>query len=323
MLLLVIYHLCIILLGIGLLWILGDFTVHYALALAHRYKISTFFIGLIILSLASDIPELAVTITAALKGAPEISLNDLLGACFTDITIIIGGAGILLRSLLLKHHQAYHFGYLLMLSTIITIIYCAIPSLPQASGFGLIAIYIIALSYLWYSWGKKQKDLPLTDSPDLILHHSTQQHAKYASLKLFACFGIMMGISSFIVESSTHISSLLLITQGTIGATLIAFGSALPELMVGLNAIKRKDPELIFGAALGTVFDKLTLLLGVLALCSPAGVTLHTSRGTILFLLVSLLITLLQIILGKKITKHVGYSLMLLFFAYIVYHFAW
>ena len=80
---------CIVV-GLGVLWRAGDVVVHNIILIAQRFKISTFFIGFVVLAIAADIPELAIAISSALQGASEVAVGDIIGANFTDIALVVG-----------------------------------------------------------------------------------------------------------------------------------------------------------------------------------------------------------------------------------------
>ena len=146
--------------GVGLLglWFSGDAVVANAILVAHRFNVSTFFLGFIVLAIAADIPELAITISSALAGVSEVAIGDIIGGNFSDVTMVVGSA-LLIAGNKIRISSADNkklLGILLLTSLIMLTLLC-VGSITAFHGVILLTIYALAVVYFWRH--KEMRDL--------------------------------------------------------------------------------------------------------------------------------------------------------------------
>ena len=316
-------HLVCVAAGLGILWWGGDLVVRYSVEVARAFRLTTFFLGFIVLAMAADVPELAVALTSAFAGVSEVSAGDLIGANFADIAFVIG-ITLLLAGRGINVPSADRRKLLLMLSitAFVLMIGFMVQPLTRLHGFMLIGVYLTLMGWMWKN--HRTHDMlddevtsiteQVDNAPDVIL---TSRRMLVA--KLVASFGLVMGVSFVIVNSTIEIARMLMLPMETIGATIIAVGTSLPELSLSLNALRRKEYNLAVGPTLGTVFEQGTLIMGLLAVCSSKPVSLAGLHAPFMFMLAAVVVMCVALLRDRNVGRQTGFALISLFVLYFVY----
>lgn len=319
------YAACTVCAGLIGLWWFGDRVVQYTVEVAQSFKITTFFIGFIILAIAADIPELAVALMAAFKGANGISAGNLIGGNFVDVAVVVGATLFFARSsLTLSVHDRFKLVRMLMLTSLVLVLLLCIGSIGKIVGAGLVGVYIASLIWIWK---KKVSHHDVVYQEVAAIQHDVSAHKSVfltsragLMVKLAASFGGVLCASSLTVNSALELSALLVWPVEVIGATLLALGTSLPEFAISFNSLRRGHDSLALGPTLGTVLEQSTLILGILALASSQPVHLEGLVGSVIFSLVAFAILCYGLIRYERIGRGTGMALGLLLIAYIFYH---
>ena len=308
----------LIIVGLIGLWFAGDFVIQSALKLAARYRLTTAFVGFVLLALAANIPELAVAIMAALHGASQISAGDILGANFSDVALVSGFTLCFAQSLVLHPTDIREMLRTLIMASLVMIFVLYIGNLHPYHGYAFIACYLF---FVAWSWLDQQRTTAPLEHPELDEKPHTLQHTMLLWIYFLGSISLVLGCSTLTVQGALHFAQACGMRLETIGATILAFGTSLPEITIGINALRRKEYALALGPTIGTVFAQATLTLGTLSILSSTPINLHalTDTACFMFAAFSLLIyALIKNYMGKK----TGIALLCLFLIYISYHVA-
>ena len=301
--------------GLVGLWLSGDWVVTNAIAVAHRYNVSTFFLGFVILALAADIPELAITISSAMNGVSAVALGDIIGGNFSDVTMVVGSALLLAGSKIQVSAGDKHklLGILLITSTIMLAL-LALGSITKLHGLILVCLYVISIIYFW-----KRRDMH-----DLL--HEAEAPASPSNdpswlliSRLVGGLVAVMGASHLTVNAALGIADFMNLPPETIGATILGVGTTLPELALCLGALRRGDFGLAIGPTLGTVLGQTTLILGTLALLSDQPVPLDRLGWACAFMFVAFGILAMGLVKRRPMGRGTGAALVSLFITYLAY----
>ncbi|NNE06196.1 MAG: sodium:calcium antiporter [Xanthomonadales bacterium] len=249
-------------LGIAGLLIGTELTIGSALAIAKKHHLSEFFVGLIVLSIGSDLPEIAVAIDAGMKGlmgqdASGVVVGSSVGSVVAQIGFVLGVAG-LLSYLTLPRRYIVRHGAVLLGSTVFLFLAAVDGLVSRAEALTLITFYIIYLVVL-LSREKVPEEVQVTvsDEPDR------------PWLKLIVGLVLVIASSELTVSSVVSIAEELHINQAVISVLIIGLGTSLPELSISLAAILRKRVHLSVGNIIGSnIFDTL-IPISAAALLSP------------------------------------------------------
>ena len=247
------------LLGLALIIKGGDFFVDAASWIAEVSGIPKFLIGATIVSLATTLPELLVSLMASASGSIGIAVGNAVGSVTANIGLIMGISVVCLASPIDRKAQAFKF---IMMAAAITLL--MVFSLGgNLSIPGSIVMLAMFLAYMVESvMGARSAmkadtgdEKPASDRRTVIVN----------LLKfVFGVAGIVIG-ARLMVDYGTELARLLGVPESIIGATLVAVGTSLPELVTTITALVKKQACLSIGNIIGANIIDLTLIL---PLCS-------------------------------------------------------
>ena len=275
-----------------LIYILGkgaDMLVDEAVALSTRLGISKVLIGVTIVSLGTTVPEAAVSVLAAVKGRPEIALGNAVGSIICDTGLILGlvtlFAPISLKNSVI-HRQGWFqlgAGFLLVASCIPFFsqgsIFTTGGILPQYMGIFFLALLVLYIygSIRWMKGADEDSTDPDEDEGD----------AAGSSLviagKVFAGAGLVVFSSHFLIPVVQESAVRLSIPEGIISATLVAFGTSLPELVTAITAVRKGYGELALGNIIGADILNVLFVAGAAASVTSAGLEAPVHFFKVLF----------------------------------------
>lgn len=279
-------------LGLIGLWLGTKWVVKSAIGIAERFNLSHAFVGLAILAVGTDLPEMFVTIDASLlqlKGIESsgIITGNAIGSAISQISIILGLAGLLLN-LTISKKDLVRDGVALLVSIVIlfTLGYDGIIS--RLDGIILLISYLIYYVILL----KSNSNTTTDNAPQE--YHSNLKLAGY----LLIGFVVLVFSSHLVVKNAMFFAVKWGVEQSFVGIVLIGLGTSLPELAVSVGAARRKSVGMSVGNIMGSnIFDTLSIV-------GLGGSISQISMGTNLLrfdLPVLFVITLLVIIfLGTK-----------------------
>jgi len=307
--------------GLIALWKSGDYVVRYAVEVATAFNVSTFFIGFIVLAVAADIPELAVAIISACNGVSEVSAGDIIGANFADVAMVIGIALLLAKKpLAIRRRDSQKLVKILSISALVILLSCTIGHLHRYHGVVLIAIYLISVVWVWRT---KHKDDFIEQEGEELLEEISEKNgvtSRWGTMgKLLASLGLVMGSSWLTVHGAMNFAMILNLPLETLGATIFAIGTSLPELSLSLNALKRKQYGLVLAPTLATVLEQTTLILGVLTLASRKPVNIRSLTGPAIFMVIAFCIVGYGLYRHNQVGRKTGIALVSLFITYLGY----
>lgn len=309
----------IIILGFILLICGANLLIKGSVNIAKKFHIPEILIGLTIVALGTSAPELIVTITSASKGAGDLILGNAIGSNLCNLLLILGLMALLRPIKVDKDAKNIHipvsfFVTLLVLLMGLGIFYEKKGIINKVDGIILI---ILSAIYFIYPIIVEIKDIVETYKQS---KSNNTDNIKIWQSSLFIVLGIVLlkyG-GDFVVDYSINIARMLNISERVIGLTIVAIGTALPELVTSIFAVIKKDTDLAVGNLFGSCVLNLLLILGVGAIITPLTVSNEFIQNLLILLGTNMLIWLFDFI-GKKdtITRIKGITLVTIFFLYI------
>ena len=237
-------------------------------SLASRTKIGAFAISGLIMALGTSLPELFVGITSALRGMPNLSLGNIVGANIANLSLIIGGAALLggavqVRGEFLRRDVFYAF-----LAGAAPMLLLFDKQLSRLDGLILLALYGFYQGMVFNeraAEGVSQEDGFIQRLIRRLNHRGTRRELGWIFLGL--------ALLLFSADVLVHLAKLVAITLNIpillVGLILISIGTCLPEFVFGIKAIRERQPQMVFGNLLGSIVANGTLIIGIVALISP------------------------------------------------------
>ena len=261
-----------LILGITGLLLGTELTIGGALAIARKHHLSEFFVGLIVLSIGSDLPEIAVALDAGMKSfmgqdASGVVVGSAIGSVIAQIGFVLGLAG-LLSFLTLPRRYIYRHGAVLLGATVLLFLAAYDGVVSQIEGLTLITFYVIYLIIL-LSQERVPADAQATITED----------ASRPWTRLITGLLVVIGSSELTVSSVVSLAHAFDISEAVISVLVIGLGTSLPELSISLAAILKNKVHLSVGNIIGSnIFDTL-VPISAAALITPV----YFSRDILLF----------------------------------------
>ena len=291
--------LCILLVvGLALVVFGADYLVEGASAVARRFGLSEFVIGLTIVGMGTSAPEMVVSFIGAAQGNADIALGNVVGSNIFNTLLILGVTALILPIAITPSNRKRDIPVnifvtvlLLLLGLKYSLFGLGADGLSRWDGAVLLLLFI---GYMVMSFRQSKEEVP------------AQEEDGKKPLKLgWALLMIAGGLAGLVfggnlfVNSATDIAKQLGVSDKFIAITLLAGGTSLPELATCVAAAAKKKGQLALGNIIGSNLFNILLILGGSALIHPLSFDDITwvDAGV---LLASALALLLSCFLGKR-----------------------
>ena len=308
-------NLLLIFLGFFLLVIGGEFIVRSSVALSLKLNISKFVIGMTVVSFATSLPELIVSVNAALNNSPSIAINNVVGSNIANIGIVLGLISILSNVQVDKKFLNRDWPVMFIFSALLFLFTFNDFLLTQLEG---LIFFILILAYIYY-FLKKPRYRTINNT-NINLQISSVTNFKICLWIILSILSLYFG-AEFLVGGAVDFAKQINISEAVISVTVIAIGTSIPELAASLVAIAKNEEGLSVGNLIGSNIFNIGSVLGITAIIKPILITDEILYRDIVWMLIfAILIFILAIIPEKnKISKYKGTTLFLayIYFVYV------
>ncbi len=316
-----------------LLYTLGkgaDILVEEAVSLSIKWNIPKAIIGATIISLGTTLPEAAVSVMAAISGNPDLALGNAIGSIIADTGLIIGISAIF-GNLPVSHKISSFQGRIQYLMTFILVIICMIPkftgqnaNISRTTGF-IFLILLIAYIFMSLKNSKQPRHIEKEINDELVDEYSLKPTSVYVQFAKLALGIFIVIISSKLLIPSVQVAAIRVgIPQGIIAATLIAFGTSLPELVTAITAVRKGHGDLAVGNIVGADILNILFVIGASASVTAQGLSIPDTFYKLQIPLMLLIVSVFRFFSKKptdRIPKYAGAILLSLYIIYIVLNF--
>jgi cation:H+ antiporter len=276
----------------------ADWLVAQATELSLRAGVPRLVVGATILSLGTTTPEAAVSVLAAWRGAPDLALGNAVGSVICDTGLILGLAGLIgvlpIERQLISRQAWIQLaaGCLLVVASINWLAPMSMlesgSQLTQVWGSVFLSLLAVYLTWSIVSARKETSGHPIElppvegleaaqlaadgAQPDLRLRRAARP-GRIAVLLV----GILLAIAAVVVTAQVLIGAATVtaervgVPKSVIAATLVALGTSLPELVVAITSVLRKQGELALGNVIGADILNVLFVAGAAAALTPGG----------------------------------------------------
>lgn len=309
----VLFELVVLLLSILVLSRSSAMIIESAVRLSRFFNISQLAVGILLVAVATSLPELSISITSSSAGEGALAAGNVFGSNIANILVILGAAAFL-YGIKISPRNLKDIGLALLLTTLISIYIIYNSSVQQKAlnffeGAVLIGIFGV---YVWDVLRKKRMD-------DGKVKAVVKKKKALESFLHFS-LGIMLVVvsSAFVVDSAVAVATSFGIAKSFIGATFIAFGTSLPELSIALQAIRKSHYGLVLGNVIGSNVTNITLVLGVASVINPIEVRLPVFIAALLFAVVANSILFYVGAINKSMARFGGALFLIIYVVYLV-----
>jgi len=273
--------------GFGALYFGAEWLVRGSVRIASEMGVSPVVVGLTLVSLGTSAPELVVCIQAALDGAGNLAAGNVLGSNLANIGLILGATA-LLRPVAVADRVIAREVPIMILITVMIFPFVMDGGVSRGDGVVLLVLLTVYLAITFVSTEEDAADI--LDEVGLARDGDHQEHAtsRIGNLALVAAGAIGLGLGGrAIITGATYLVDSLGASEMVIGATVIAIGTSLPELVTSLVAAARKHADVAVGNIIGSNIFNLTAVMGGSALVQGfdiEGTVLTTELPAVLLL---------------------------------------
>lgn len=303
-------------------WILlkgSERFIESAAIIARKWKVPELIIGLTLVSLGTALPEFSSSLYAAFHEQPDFIIGNVAGSITTNITLIlgsaiaIGGTVVYARKLLTRD--------CLILNTVLWLT-LAMLGFCRSDGVaaltlpcGLIFAGIAAAYYRHLFVHPEVIQEELEEKEEETNPNPLFQGAEYLWLTLG--FAMIFSGSKLLVDNAVWAAEAWGVSPMVISATVVAFGTSVPELSVAVTAVLKKHPDMAIGNIIGSCIFNIVLIFGACAMVTPITVSQTQGWETLSFMAASGLLLFLMMWTGRKLARWEGIALIAVYLLFL------
>ncbi len=294
--------------GLGLLVLGAEIVIRGSISFGKKINISLFAIGVVIVAGGTSLPELASSINAVLNNYSDLALGAVVGSNIANLVLVMAATTIIFPIVNINKNQINQawinifLGIVLIFMTFFYFNYI----------FGIVAI--LTLIYLMYIQMKKGE----IDNTEI----DKNDYSTIISLILIV-LGIIFLVfgSDLLVSSAIEIAKKYNVSEAVIGLSLIAFGTSLPELVVGILSAIKKKVDFALGNILGSNIYNVLGVLGISSLFGNFSLPEIFLKQDLLIMVAITSIVLIFMLSMKKIGRIYGILGLSIYVSYLYYIF--
>ena len=298
-------------LGLAGLWYGTEITIRGAVALAARLRVSEFIVGIVILSIGSDLPELAIAIDVAIKnmsngGVSDVVVGSALGSSLGQIGFVLGVAG-LMAFLTLERKTVYQHGAILLGSIIILGLLAWDGYVTRTEGLALVIVYAIYLM------------LVISDATPQPPEAGTPKDGIGRSITILIVGLAIITVSAEVtVTNAIEVARFLGVDDAVVAILIVGLGTSLPELSISVGAVMKGRHHMSVGNLIGSnIFDTL-VPIGVAALISGVNFSADMLRFEVPYLFVLTTVVLVFFLRKLGIQKSEAIIILFMYLSYAI-----
>ena len=295
----------------------ADIFIDCTVKIGRKTDISELILGATIVSFATTLPELTVSVFASIDNYTTMSLGNAVGSIICNTGLILGLV-VIISPFKVDKNMFSSKSIILLISVLTLMVLGANRSISRGDGLILIVLLIVFM----YSNIKSVSGKNRINSPNNMQSNSCDniKSSKHENLKVGVLFvlGLIMMVvgSKLLVDNGVKIANSIGVPQGIISLTVIALGTSLPELVSSLTAIKKKHHGISVGNILGANILNIVSVIGISSLINDLPILSQNMRIDFEFMTIILLILILPTIKSGKLYRVQG---LLLLSSYIIY----
>lgn len=310
----------LLIVGLGLILAGANFLTDGSAALAQRFRVPEFIIGLTVVAVGTSTPELVVSVLSAIGGQSDVAIGNVVGSNIFNVFVILGVCA-LIRPIPLTAgniRRDIPFGVLvslLLLALAQDSLFCktAADRIGRIDGAVMIGLYV---ALMWYTIRK-------TKRPEAAAPTESSKAPMPGWLTAVMIVGGLAGLvfgGEMFLRSATSIARSLGISESVIAITLVAGGTSLPELASSLVSLFKGKADMALGNVIGSNIANILLILGVSATINPLSMGGITVRDLLMVLLSSVVVFLAAFTFKRKaVDRWEGTLFVAIYIAYIWY----
>jgi cation:H+ antiporter len=292
-----------LIIGLALLAISGEKAVEHSIGIATALRMSPLMIGLIVVSLGTDFPEIMNSIISSAMNHGDINVGNALGSALTQTTLVLGLFPFVGGSFKVKREEVAVMGACEVLALIASVSIVEKGYISRMNAFFLLASWPL-LMLIARNVMKKPSELEPNETDQTLSHHLLVSSVGF--------IGVAVG-AYIVVQSVIVLSSALSIPEYFVSFFIVAFGTSLPEIVIDLTAMKKKQYDIAIGDAIGSSIVDAGFSMGVGAMFFPINVTATSAVKTGLYAMLCAMSVMMILSLRQKHDRKTGLFFIMLY----------
>ncbi len=251
--------------GLALLYFGGAMLVRGASGMALRFGLSPLAVGLTVVAFGTSTPELLVSVDAAVSGANDISVGNVVGSNIANIALILGVAAAI-RPMMVESKVIGVDLPVMVLATLSMLIMMWAGVITRLEGLILVAGLVL---YVWLTIRQARAESSPPDiSADAVPAARTSGPGKLIAL-VMGGLALLSGGAHLLVVSAVALATAMNVSQAAIGLTVVAVGTSLPEFATTVVAGIKNEGDIAIGNVIGSNTFNILGVLGLTAIVRP------------------------------------------------------
>ncbi len=285
----------------------ADLIVKESERIAFHFEIPQYVIGATLVAMGTSLPELGASITAGLKGQPDLAVANVVGSNIFNIALILGVVFLIAKKIAPERDIFAKDSAWAIFPVVIFIMMGLDGSIDRVDGFLFLSLMFAYTLFLI----KDAKEFLLSEIGDEEVEKDKFNWLKSGGF-LIAGFVLLIVSANFAIESAVTIAKSFGVSEWLIGMFMIAIGTSLPELIVSIVAARKGNMDMSIGNIIGSNIANLSVVLGLSAVITPLVVDFQKSFYDITAMVIMTLI-LVFITANKLYNRSAGIVLIVAF----------
>ncbi len=299
----------------------ADLLVKAASSIAKKFGLSEMLIGLTIVAIGTSLPEIFVTISSAVDGHSDLIIGNAIGSCICNFLLVIGITSLVKPVKFDKRIVKRHLPIAIAVMALLLLLgnTSKIENYPTITRWQGAILILCTIAYIIYTIYEERQIKNAKLDAEIVKEVKTKENYPVKSIIIYMILGII-GLkfgSDFVVDNSVSIAATLGLSEKLIGMTIIAVGTALPEIITGIIAARKDETDLLLGNVSGSNILNLCLLIGIGAVIHP--LVFSTDFNISIIILIAVTIFLQAIATVNKESKLDKSKGILLIIVYVIY----
>jgi len=285
--------------GIVVMTYSSDKAVDHSVKIASALRISPLMIGLVLVSIGTDLPEIVNSIISCAVGHADIELGDSLGSVLTQMTLVIGLLPFLVGKFKVKRKEILVIGACEILALILAVSIAEKGYFTRINALLLVASWPVFMLLIRSATTRNPKEKKHVEA------HADEKRLRDFVIAILGFIGVAVG-AYVVIQSVIKLSAVFHVSEYIISFFVVAIGTSLPELAVEFMALRKKQYELAIGDAIGSCIVDASVSVGIGQVFFPQAVSGQTAMITGLYAIFGSIVVVLTLALRKKVDKKAG-----------------
>ena len=315
------FALVIVFLIIGFVFLIkgADFFVEGSSSVAKKFNVPSLIIGMTIVAMGTSLPELAVSVTAAITGNNTLAVSNVSGSNIFNLMVVCGACALFAPLTIEKNTLMKEFPFSIVCAGLLVVLGFIGMKLGRVDGIIFLVIFVAYLLWMIYSAKKARSE------GDKFETEEEEMAEEIKILPMWKCLlyivGGMIAIKfggDFVVNGASSIAAGFGLSQTLIGLTIVALGTSLPELVTSIVAARKNEVDMAVGNAVGSNIFNILMVLGISSAISPVALIRENIIDIVLLMVFSVMV---WIFAGtrKKIERKEGIIMVVVYLVYCAY----